>query len=155
LHAAVCAAVDAGVTIVASAGNGGTDARKQVPAAYDEVITVSAIADSDGAPGGLGPDCSGEEDDTFASFSNYGADVDIAAPGVCLETTTKDGGYGVFDGTSFSAPLVAGAAALYAAAHPGASPADIKDAILNNREAAPIPGDPDGIPEGVLNVDGF
>jgi subtilisin len=155
LHAAVCAAVDAGVTVVASAGNGATEASKQVPGAYDEVITVSSIADSDGEPGGNGPVCSGEEDDTFASFSNFGADVDIAAPGVCLESTTKDGDYGVFDGTSFSAPLVAGAAALYAAAHPGASPADIKDAILDNREAGPIPGDPDGIDEGVLNVAGF
>ena len=95
------------------------------------------------------------QDDTFASFSNYGADVDIAAPGVCLETTTNDGGYGVFNGTSFSAPLVAGAAALYAASHPGASPADIKAAILDNREPGPIPGDPDGIDEGVLNVAGF
>jgi subtilisin len=155
LHAAVCAAVDAGVTLVVSAGNGSTEASKQVPAAYDEVITVSAMADSDGEPGGNGPPCSGEEDDTFASFSNYGADVDIAAPGVCLESTTNDGGYGVFDGTSFSAPLVAGAAALYATAHPTASPADIKDAILDNREQVSLQGDPDGIDEGVLNVAGF
>ena len=157
LHAAVCAAVDAGVTIVVSAGNDGTDAGKQVPGAYDQVITVSAIADSDGQPGGTGPECSGEQDDTFASFSNYGADVDIAAPGVCLETTTKEESYGVVNGTSFSAPLVAGAAALlYAAGESRPTPSEVKDEILENRiETGPIPGDPDGIDEGVLNVAGF
>jgi len=162
LHAAVCAAVHAGVTIVASAGNDGTDAAKQVPGAYDQVITVSAIADFDGLSGSLAAaECQGqpvgEVDDAFASFSNYGAVVDIAAPGVCLETTTKEESYGVVNGTSFSAPLVAGAAALlYAAGESRPTPSEVKDEILENRiETGPIPGDPDGIDEGVLNVAGF
>jgi subtilisin family serine protease len=160
LHAAVCAVVAAGVTITVSAGNAAEDAAKNVPAAYDEAITVSAIADFDGQPGGAAAsDCFGststEVDDTFASFSNFGPDVDIAAPGVCIESTANDGGYDVVDGTSFSAPLVAGAAALWKAAHPTATPAQVKAAILANRETGHIAGDPDGIDEGVLNVAGF
>ncbi len=61
------------------------------------------------------------------------------------------------NGTSFSAPLVAGAAALlYAAGESRPMPSEVKDEILKNRiETGPIPGDPDGIDEGVLNVAGF
>ena len=56
-----------------------------VPATYDEVITVSAITDFDGQPGGVGaPTCQIGFDDTFANFSNYGPDVDLTAPGVCV-----------------------------------------------------------------------
>jgi subtilisin len=160
LHAAVCAAVAAGVTITVAAGNQAEDAAKNVPAAYDEVITVSAIADFDGQPGGTGAsDCFGspssEVDDTFASFSNFGPDVDIAAPGVCIESTANDGGYDVVDGTSFSAPLVAGAAALWKATNPTATPAQVEAAIIAHDETGPIPGDPDTYAEGVLNVAGF
>jgi subtilisin len=155
IHAAVCAAVDAGVTITVSAGNRARDAARFIPAAYDEVITVSALADTDGAPGGNGPDCFGEQDDTFASFSNFGHDVDIAAPGVCIESTAIGGGDSTFTGTSFSAPHVAGAAALWIAGHPGAGPDDVKQAIVNAREDVHLDGDPDGTDEGVLDVSTF
>jgi subtilisin len=155
LHAAICAAVSAGVTVVAAAGNKHVDAARSVPAAFDEVITVSALADTDGMPGGEGGTCDGEEDDALASFSNFGAVVDIAAPGVCIETTRAGGGTAVVDGTSFSTPHVAGAAALWIAGHPGATPADVRAAILANREQGPLEDDPDGIDEGVLRVDGF
>jgi subtilisin len=91
-------------------------------------------------------------DDSFATFSNFGADVDLAAPGVCVGSTYLNGSYAIASGTSFSSPLVAGAAALYIATHPGATPADVKAALLAAAEPGPIPGDPDAYPEGVVNV---
>src|SRR6266511_3536339 len=54
LHDAICNSVAAGVTYTVAAGNEADDAANHVPAAYDEVITVSALADFDGQPGGLG-----------------------------------------------------------------------------------------------------
>jgi subtilisin family serine protease len=155
LHTAICVATLAGVTFVVSAGNDAADASKDVPAAYEEVIAVSALADSDGAPGGLGgpPACYlSQLDDHFATFSNFGDVVDLAAPGVCIESTTKDAGYAVMSGTSMSAPHVAGAAALYIGAHPAARPAEVRAALIATAEPGPIPGDPDSSPEGVVHV---
>ena len=92
LHQAICNSTAAGVTYVVAAGNDGTNANTRVPAAYnDTVITVSALADSDGVAGGLGGAVSGYTDDTFAGFSNYGAVVDIGAPGVNITSTCKTG----------------------------------------------------------------
>jgi subtilisin family serine protease len=92
---------------------------------------VSAMNDFDGMPGGLAPQPRFGTlpplftDDTFAFFSNFGPVVDIAAPGVCIGTIYPGGFYAAWTGTSFAAPLVSGAAALYIANHPGASPATV------------------------------
>lgn len=156
-HGALCAALASGVTVVAAAGNGSVDVVENniAPAHMPAVITVSAIADSDGQPGGLGPDliCLPEEDDdTFAFFSNYGAAVDLAAPGVCVGSTFIGSQYATHSGTSFAAPLVAGAAGLYLATHPGTSPAEVQAELVDRAEPGPIPGDPDNFPEGILDV---
>ena len=132
MHKAICRSVAAGVTYVVAAGNETDDAANHVPAAYDEVITVSALADFNGLPGGgAAATCRSDVDDTFADFSNYGADVDIIAPGVCINSTWKGGGYNTISGTSMATPHVSGAAALYKANNPGASPAQVKTALQN------------------------
>jgi subtilisin family serine protease len=165
LHQAICKSVAAGVTYVVAAGNDGQDASNLIPAAYNEVITVSALADSDGRPGGKGasPSCRSDEDDTLANFSNYGSAVDIAAPGVCIfstmpkDATTGDGsGYGTLPGTSFAAPHVAGAAALWISKHPGAAPAEVRSALISHGNFDwDNHDDPDGHKEPLVDVSSF
>jgi subtilisin family serine protease len=153
-HNAICKSVGAGVTYAVAAGNSAADASTSRPATYDEVITVSALADFNGKPGGgAAPTCRSDVDDTFADFSNYGADVDLIAPGVCINSTWLSGGYNTISGTSMASPHVGGAAALYKASNPGASPAQVKSALQaagntdwNNAD------DPDSIKEKLLNV---
>ena len=68
MHAAICETVAHGVTFVVAAGNDSADASTSTPAAYDEVITVSALADFNGQPGGGAPStCRADQDDTFAT----------------------------------------------------------------------------------------
>jgi subtilisin len=155
LHDAICRSVAAGVTYTVAAGNSADNAANHVPAAYDEVITVSALADFDGQPGGLAaPTCRTDGDDTLADFSNFGADVDLIAPGVCILSTYKRGGSATLSGTSMASPHAGGAAALYKSTNPGATPAQVKTALqnagnLNWNDA----DDPDPTKERLLNVD--
>ena len=134
LHQAICRVVAGGITVVAAAGNDKRSASTKVPAAYNEVITVSALADTDGKRGGLGGNrCYSwggyDKDDTFADFSNYGSDVDIIAPGKCIWSTRPGNTYAYSSGTSMAAPAVTGAAALYKSSRPNATPADVKEAL--------------------------
>jgi hypothetical protein len=158
LHKAICRVVAGGITVVAAAANDSGSASHRVPASYNEVITVSALADTDGKPGALGGNrCYSwggyDSDDTFANFSNYGHDVDIMAPGKCIWSTLRTGSYGYLSGTSMAAPTVAGAVALYKASRPTATPADVKEALqhlgnLNYKTST----DPDGNPDKLLDV---
>lgn len=157
LHDAICRSVRAGVTYVVAAGNNNANAANTVPAAYNEVITVSALADFNGLPGGgAAPTCRSDVDDTRANFSNFGADIDLIAPGVCILSTYKGTGFATLSGTSMASPHVAGAAALYKSTHPTATPSQVKSALQsagnlnwNNSD------DPDGIKERLVNVDAF
>ncbi len=156
LHRAICASTAAGVTYVVAAGNAGWDfdyePSPEVPAAYPEVLTVAAVADSDGRPGGLGgaPACdSGQSDDNYAGFSNYaataaGASHLVAAPGSCIASTWLDGSYATSSGTSMASPHVTGVVALClgesGAPGPctGLTPAQVRQRIADDAEARSV-----------------
>lgn len=118
-HTAICNSTAAGVTYVAAAGNNSASFANLVPAAYPEVLTVTAMTDTDGAPGGSGPaPCiKGQKDDTYATYSDYAVSSadqahTIAAPGTCVVSDAIGGGTSTYYGTSQAAPHVAGTVAL-------------------------------------------
>ncbi len=82
-------AQQAGVVLVAAAGNDGVSAA-QYPAAMSNVIAVASV----------------EKDDTKSSYSNFGNYVAVVAPGTHIRSTFATGGYATSTGTSFSAPFV-------------------------------------------------
>ena len=178
LHQAVCTLTNEGVTVVAAAGNDGSDAAGFVPAAYDEAIAVSAFTDFDGQRSSAGcqsdfSDYGYQCDDTLADFSNYGSVVDVTAPGVHVLSDWIDGGLKTISGSSMAAPHVAGAAALVLGANPSLTPAQVRAVLQSTGEcpdgavanAATCAGhgqwsvgglfgttpDKDGIPEPLVN----
>jgi subtilisin len=150
---AVTNAVNSGIVFCVAAGNESTDASTTSPASCQAAITVAALADSDGKPGGLGSLTPYGADDTFASFSNFGAVVDVIAPGVNILSTWKSGSYATLSGTSMATPHVTGAAALYLSQNPTATP----DAVLTALTSAAVeqvPG-PGGLNYPLVNVQSF
>lgn len=139
---AINEAVKAGIVFVVAAGNAGKDAINTSPSNNPNVISVSAMADSDGKCGAQGQNTGYGGDDSLATFSNYGSVIDIAAPGTKIFSTFKDNTYATMSGTSIASPHVAGAAALYLATNPDASPLVVKSALLNN--ASKVGTDCDG-----------
>ena len=73
-----------------------------------------------------------DQNDALASFSSWGSMVDLAAPGVSIQTTTMSGGYGSGTGTSFATPIVAGAVALVMAANHNLAPSQVESALFSN-----------------------
>lgn len=99
LYKLIKEATGKGVIVVAATGNENGDIC--YPAAYDDVISVSAV----------------NKELKRARFSNYGLMNDIAAPGVDITSCYKDGGYAKLSGTSMATPMISGAIALIIARH--------------------------------------
>ncbi|HUG98602.1 MAG TPA: S8 family serine peptidase [Gammaproteobacteria bacterium] len=151
-------AVNSGVAFAVAAGNSDADANNYSPAAFDNVLTVSALADFDGEPGGLAsPTCRTDQDDTLADFSNWGDAVQIAAPGVCILSTypIEKGEYGTISGTSMSSPHVAGALALLASSNNPSTAThvyNLYDQVINAGNFNWTDDSGDGIKEPLLDV---
>lgn len=121
---AVKAGTQAGIVFVVAAGDNAWQAAEYSPASEPTALTVSALDDNDGLPGGLGgmTDWIGLErnyDDWLFFDSNYGEGVDVCAPGGAIYSTylTAQGGYKTLSGTSMAAAHASGAATLYLARH--------------------------------------
>jgi subtilisin family serine protease len=149
---AVNSSVAAGIVHAVAAGNSDANASAYSPANCSGVITVSALADFDGLPGASGgATCRADQDDTLADFSNWGSTVEIAAPGVCIQSTWKDGGYATISGTSMASPHVAGAAALLRASGVG-TPAQVRTTLLARGNFIWTDDSGDGVTEPLLDV---
>ena len=117
---AVAYATDKGVVVVVASGNGGSDA-PSYPASYPKVIAV-------GATGLLGQP---------ASFSSYGSDVTISAPGVNICNTVRLGLFTCADGTSASAPIVSAAATLILSINPQLTADQVKAILIASAQPGP------------------
>lgn len=118
------------ILFIAAAGNGGSDGigdNNDVTANYPSNYNTTATAGYDAVVGVAALTSSGG----LAAYSNYGAgSVDLAAPGSGIASTLPGNTYGTYSGTSMATPHVTGAVALYAAANPDATAAQIKAALL-------------------------
>ncbi len=142
---AVQRAVDAGITVVASAGNAGEDACNYYPAGFPGVITVGASDRYDSRFVTDGPE------------SNIGSCVDLFAPGVDVELagSWEDSALTTGSGTTEAAPHVAGAAAIYLGAHPDATPAEVAQAILSQATQGVLSNIGQGSPNLLLFTSGL
>lgn len=141
MQAAVDAAVARGSVVVVAAGNSNADASMFVPASCANVITVAATTRSGGRAG----------------FSNYGAAVDVAAPGESILSTLNTGSaapvsasYASYNGTSMAAPHVAGVVALMQSLSPR-TPAQVEAQLKSTARALPIACAP-GCGTGIVNA---
>ena len=127
-----------GVLVVAATGNVGSHVLW--PAAYPETLAVAAT----------------DERDQHASFSNYGPEVDLAAPGVQILSTAIDGGYVPLDGTSMATPFVSGLAGMIWSLRPELTLAELTEILMETADdvnAETAPGRDDQLGAGRLNAE--
>jgi subtilisin family serine protease len=116
LDSAVQRSIASGVTYGIAGGNSSTSACNSSPARVPQAITVGATG----------------QNDARASFSNFGTCLDIFAPGVGITSDWigSNTATNTISGTSMATPHVVGAAALYLATHPTATPQQVRDALV-------------------------
>ena len=138
VDAAVQRLIADGVTVAVAAGNDNADAANYSPARVAAALTVGAT----------------DSRDTRASFSNYGAGVDLFAPGVGITSAWLNGGTNTISGTSMATPHVAGAAALVLsrdAASQAFTPAQVAG-VLTTSATPDVVIDEKGSPDRLLYV---
>jgi len=134
-HDAVKRVNAAGIVQVAAAGNSGPGTNTvNYPAKYPEVIAIAATDSSDNVP----------------SWSSRGPEIDLAAPGVNINSTYLSGKYKLLSGTSMSAPHVTGVVALRLFLKLGESSAQIEAVLEANRDSLPL--DPTLVGAGLVNA---
>jgi subtilisin family serine protease len=133
LDTAVNNSINSGVTYAIAAGNSNTNASNSSPARVAAAITVGSSTMSDAR----------------SSFSNFGSVVDIFAPGSSILSSfnTSDTATATLSGTSMATPHVAGVAARFLQSNPGASPATVRNEIVNQATLNHL----SGIPSGTAN----
>ncbi|MFB4423385.1 S8 family peptidase [Streptomyces sp. QL37] len=138
LDNAVRRSITSGVTYSIAAGNSGALASNYSPARVTTAITVGATTRTDAR----------------ATYSNYGPVVDIFAPGSAITAgwNTSDTATYTGNGTSFAAPHVSGAAAVYLTSHPGAAPATVASALVNGATSNVLTGVGTGSPNKLLKL---
>lgn len=136
LDNAVRNSIASGVTYAIAAGNSNTNASNSSPARVAEAITVG----------------SSTQTDARSSFSNFGSVVDIFAPGSSILSSynTSDTATATLSGTSMATPHVAGVAARFLQSNPGASPATVRNGIVNQATLNHLSGIPSGTSNRLL-----
>ncbi|MFF7260019.1 S8 family peptidase [Streptomyces sp. NPDC008159] len=138
LDTAVRNSIASGVTYAVAAGNSSANASSYSPARVTEAITVGATTNTDAR----------------ASYSNYGSVLDIFAPGSSITAGwyTSDTATNTISGTSMATPHVAGAAAVYLAGHPSATPAQVATALTGGAVTGKVTSPGTGSPNSLLQI---